>query len=78
MENARDRFGKMTFADMAIARGMICLMATFFGTKNANLGRERVKSVSHVTKKWNAANVSCASLSDGSLKMALFVKTFGS
>ena len=65
----------MTFKDMATANGMICLMATLFGANIAKRGRERVKSVSHVMKKWNAANVSCASFNDGSEKIALFVKT---
>ena len=76
MEKASDRLGRITFKDMAIASGMISLMATLRGVKNANLGRERVKSVSHVMKKWKAANVSCASLREGSSKIALFVKTW--
>lgn len=46
------------------------------GAKKAKRGRERTYSVSHVMKKWKAANVSCASLRDGSEKMALFVKTY--
>ena len=75
VEKASDRLGRMTFRDMAIARGMISLIATFLGTKNANRGREMVKSVSHVMKKWKAANVNCASFKEGSEKMALFVKT---
>lgn len=75
VEKASDRFGRMTFRDMATASGIISLIATFLGTKNANRGREMVKSVSHVMKKWNAANVSCASFKEGSEKMALFVKT---
>jgi hypothetical protein len=42
----------------------------------AKRGRERVKSVSQVTKKWKEAKVSWASLREGSEKMALFVKTW--
>jgi len=61
---------------MAIARGIISLIATLRGTKNANRGRERVNKVSHVMKKWKAAKVSCASLSVGSEKIALLVKTY--
>ncbi len=75
VENAKDRFGRITFKDIAIAKGMISLIATRLGTNIANRGRERVYSVSHVMKKWNAANVSCASFKDGSEKIALFVKT---
>ena len=65
----------MTFNAMAIARGMISLIATLLGTNIANRGRESVYSVSHVMKKWKEAKVSCASFSDGSEKIALFVKT---
>lgn len=75
VENARDRFGRITLRAIAIARGMISLMATRLGTNIANRGRESVNSVSHVMKKWKAANVSCANLREGSEKMALFVKT---
>lgn len=75
VENARERFGRMTLRDMAMASGMISLIATLLGTNMANRGRESVNSVSHVMKKWKAANVSCASFKDGSEKMALFVKT---
>jgi hypothetical protein len=65
----------MTFKDMAIARGMISLIATLLGVNIANRGRERVNNVSHVMKKWKAAKVSCASFKVGSEKMALFVNT---
>jgi hypothetical protein len=65
----------MTFRAMAIARGMISLIATLLGVNMANCGRESVYNVSHVMKKWKAAKVSCASLSEGSEKIALFVKT---
>lgn len=65
----------MTLSAIAIARGMISLMATLLGTNIANRGRESVYNVSHVIKKWKAANVSWANLRDGSEKMALFVKT---
>ncbi len=67
----------MTFKDMAIARGMISLIATRRGWNMAKRGRERVKSVSQVMKKWKAAKVSWASFSDWSEKMALLVKTWG-
>lgn len=50
-------------------------MATLLGWKKPKRGRERVNSVSQVIKKWKAANVSWASLSEGSEKIALFVKT---
>lgn len=65
----------MTFNAMAIARGMISLIATLLGTNIANRGRESVYSVSHVMKKWNAAKVSCASFKEGSENIALLVKT---
>jgi hypothetical protein len=42
----------------------------------AKRGRDSVKSVSQVTKKWKEAKVSWASLSEGSEKMALLVKTW--
>lgn len=74
-EKASERLGRITFIDMATASGIISLMATRRGTNMAKRGRERVKSVSQVMKKWKDAKVSCASLSDGSEKMALFVKT---
>ena len=61
---------------MAMARGMISLIATLLGTNIANRGRESVYRVSHVTEKWKAAKVSWASLREGSEKMALFVKTY--
>ena len=77
VENARERLGRMTFKDMAIARGMISLIATLLGTNIANRGRDSVKSVSQVMKKWKAAKVSCASFKEGSEKIALFVKTCG-
>ena len=67
--------GRITFRLIAIANGIICLIATLFGTNMANLGLERVKRVSHVMKKWKAAKVSCANLRVGSEKIALFVKT---
>ena len=76
VENARDKFGKMTFNAIAIARGIISLIATLLGAKNANRGRERVYSVSHVTKKWKDANVSWMSLREGVEKIALLVKTW--
>lgn len=50
-------------------------MATRRGTNMAKRGRESVKRVSHVMKKWKDANVNWASLREGSSKMALFVKT---
>jgi hypothetical protein len=75
VEKARDRFGSITFMDIATARGIISLIATRRGTNIANRGRERVNSVSHVMKKWKDAKVSWASLRDGSEKMALLVKT---
>ena len=65
----------MTFKAMAIAKGMISLIATLLGVNIANRGRESVKSVSHVMKKWKAAKVSWASFNEGSEKIALFVKT---
>ena len=77
VENARERLGRMTFKAMAIARGMISLIATLLGTNIANRGRDSVKSVSQVMKKWKAAKVSCASFKEGSEKIALFVKTCG-
>lgn len=77
VEKANERLGRMTFRDIATARGMISLIATLLGVNMANRGLERVKRVSHVIKKWKAANVSCASFKDGSEKMALFVKTCG-
>ena len=75
VEKARDRFGRMTFRDIATARGTISLIATLRGVNIANLGRDSVNNVSHVMKKWKDAQVSCASLRDGSEKMALLVKT---
>lgn len=66
----------MTFRAIATANGIISVIATRLGTNIANRGRERVKSVSHVMKKWKAANVSWASFRVGSEKMALFVKTW--
>lgn len=67
----------MTFRAMAMASGMISLIATLLGVNIANRGRESVNSVSHVMKKWKAAKVSWASFNEGSEKIALFVKTFG-
>ena len=61
-----------------MARGMISLTVALLGTNIANRGRESVYSVSHVTKKWNAAKVSCASFKEGSEKIALLVKTCAS
>jgi hypothetical protein len=55
---------------------MIWPMDVLAGTKKANCGRERVYSVSQVTKKWKAAKVSWASFRDGSEKMALLVNTY--
>lgn len=52
------------------------LTAILFGVNIANRGRDNVYSVSHVTVKWNAANVSCASFKEGSEKIALLVNTF--
>lgn len=75
MLKASERFGRMTFSDMAMARGMISRMATRRGTKKASWGRERAKRVRKVMKKWKEAKDSWASLRDGSEKMALFVKT---
>lgn len=60
---------------MEIASGKMSLTAILLGVKKANRGRESVKSVSHVTVKWKAANVSCASFNEGSEKIALLVKT---
>ena len=76
VEKARDRLGRMTFKDIATARGMISLIATRLGVNIANRGRDRVNSVSHVMKKWKAAKVSWASFREGSEKIALFVKTW--
>lgn len=75
LEKARERFGRMTLRDMETASGAISLMATRRGVNIANRGRDSANSVSHVTKKWKDANVSCASLRVGSVKIALFVKT---
>lgn len=77
VEKASDRLGRMTFNAMAIAKGIISLIATLLGVNMSNRGLERVKRVSHVTKKWKAANVSWESLRVGSEKMALLVKTCG-
>ena len=76
VEKARDKFGRMTFKDIATARGMISLIATLLGVNIANRGRDSVKSVSHVMKKWKAAKVNWASFNEGSENMALFVKTW--
>jgi hypothetical protein len=65
----------MTFNAIAIAKGIISLIATLLGTNIANRGRDSVYSVSHVIKKWKAAKVSWASFREGSEKMALLVKT---
>jgi hypothetical protein len=75
VENASDRLGRITFSDIATAKGIIDLIATLFGTNIANRGLESVNSVSHVMKKWKAAKVSWASFNEGSEKIALFVKT---
>ncbi len=75
VEKARDRFGRITFKDIAMASGMISLIATLRGVNIANRGRDSVNNVSHVMKKWNAAKVSWASFKVGSEKIALFVNT---
>lgn len=55
--------------------GRISRMEARRGAKKAKRGRERMYRVNHVIVKWKAANVSWASLSEGSEKMALLTKT---
>lgn len=57
-EKARERLGRITFMDIAMARGMICVMATRRGANMPKRGRDRMKRVSQVTKKWKEAKVS--------------------
>lgn len=60
---------------MAVDSGNMSLGEARRGVKKARRGRESTWSVSQVTEKWKAAKVSWVSLREGSLKMALLVKT---
>jgi len=65
----------MTFRAMAMERGKMSEREARRGVKRESGGREMVQRVSHVIVKWKAANESWTSLTEGSEKMALLVKT---
>jgi hypothetical protein len=61
---------------MAMQSGSIVRKGTRRGVNLEKGGLENMKSVRKVTMKWKHAKLSWHSLNCGSVKMALFVKTY--
>lgn len=74
-EKASEKLGRMTLRHMAMLSGSIVMKGTRRGVNLLNGGLENMNRVRKVTTKWKHAKLSWHSLSWGSEKMALFVKT---